>query len=308
MKNNNFISESIDEPFDILDIFRILIGGKWIIACATISVSIIAIIYSLSLPNIYQSKAILVPVNSSSSISGALQSYSSVASLVGVSLPSEDGESNSVQAIEKLGTLSFFKNDVLSAIFLPNLMAIKSWDHNSNKLFYDESAYNTSTNSWVRDFSYPKKQVPSAQEAFEVFKTHLSIGEDTNTGFISISIKHQSPYIAKNWTDLVISKINAYYRQKDKLEALKAIDYLKNQIAVTNISEIKQVMAELLQKETQKLTLMEANEYYVFEYIDPPVIMEKKSEPKRSLICIFGSFLGFMIGAILVLIRFYRSR
>ena len=308
MKNNNFISESIDEPFDILDIFRILIGGKWIIACATISVSIIAIIYSLSLPNIYQSKAILVPVNSSSSISGALQSYSSAASLVGVSLLSEYGDSNSVQAIEKLGSLSFFKNDVLSAIFLPNLMAIKSWDHNSNKLFYDESAYNTSTNSWVRDFSYPKKQVPSAQEAFEVFKTHLSIGEDTNTGFISISIKHQSPYIAKNWTDLVISKINAYYRQKDKLEALKAIDYLKNQIAVTNISEIKQVMAELLQKETQKLTLMEANEYYVFEYIDPPVIMEKKSEPKRSLICIFGSFLGFMIGAILVLIRFYRSR
>ena len=136
MKNNNFISESIDEPFDILDIFRILIGGKWIIACATISVSIIAIIYSLSLPNIYQSKAILVPVNSSSSISGALQSYSSVASLVGVSLPSEDGDSNSVQAIEKLGSLSFFKNDVLSAIFLPNLMAIKSWDHNSNKLIF----------------------------------------------------------------------------------------------------------------------------------------------------------------------------
>ena len=38
-------------------------------------VSIIAVIFSLSLPNIYQSKALLVPVNSSSGASGALGGY-----------------------------------------------------------------------------------------------------------------------------------------------------------------------------------------------------------------------------------------
>ena len=47
--------------------------------------------------------------------------------------------------------------------------------------------------------------------------------------------------------------------------------------------------AEELQEQIQKLTLIEANEFYVFEYIDPPAVMEKKSDPNRKLICIIGN-------------------
>ena len=44
---------------------------------------------------------------------------------------------------------------------------------------------------------------------------------------------------------------------------------------MTTLAEIKQVLAQLLQEETKKLTLIEANESYVFEYIDPPAVMNK---------------------------------
>jgi len=54
------------------------------------------------LPNIYESKALLVPVNSSNSISGALGGYSSLAGLAGISLPSGGDEGNSVKAIKRL--------------------------------------------------------------------------------------------------------------------------------------------------------------------------------------------------------------
>jgi LPS O-antigen subunit length determinant protein (WzzB/FepE family) len=74
---------------------------------------------------------------------------------------------------------------------------------------------------------------------------------------------------------------------------------------MTGLSEIKQVIAELLQEETKKLTLIEANQYYVFDYIDPPAVMEKKSEPKRALICIFSALLGGMLSLLFVLIRHY---
>ena len=63
--------------------------------------------------------------------------------------------------------------------------------------------------------------------------------------------------------------------------------------------------AALLFSKTKKLTLIEANKYYVFDYIDPPVVMEKKSEPNRSLICIFSALLGGMLGILLVLLRYY---
>jgi LPS O-antigen subunit length determinant protein (WzzB/FepE family) len=74
---------------------------------------------------------------------------------------------------------------------------------------------------------------------------------------------------------------------------------------MTNLSEIKQVIAQLLQQETQKLALIEANEAYVFDYIDPPAVMEEKIGPRRSIICIIGSILGAVLGILIVLIRHY---
>jgi uncharacterized protein involved in exopolysaccharide biosynthesis len=307
--NSNKHPNNFDDEIDLRELFYVLLKGKWIIVSVTAFVSIVGVIYSLSLPNIYTSKALLVPVNSSSGISGALRGYSGLAGLAGISLPSGGDEDNSAKAIQKISSLSFFENNVLSNIHLSDLMAVKSWNSKTNTLTFDESIFDTSSNTWIRDYSYPRQQIPSAQESFEVFKTkHLSLSEDKISGFITLSIKHQSPFVAKQWVELVVNEVNAFYRQKDKLESEKAVSYLNQQISMTGLSEIKQVLAQLLQEETKKLTLIEANQFYVFEYIDPPAVMEKKSEPKRAIICIFIALLGGMLSIFLVLIRHYAIK
>ena len=304
--HSNKHPNDFDDEIDLRELFYVLLEGKWIIVSLTAFVSIIGVIYSLLLPNIYESKAMLVPVNSSSGISGALGSYSGLAGLAGISLPSGGDEGNSAKAIQKISSLSFFENNILTNIHLPDLMAVKSWNSKTNTLTFDDSIYDTNSNTWIRDFSYPQQQIPSAQESFEVFKTeHLSLSEDKKSGFITLAIKHQSPFIAKQWVELVINEVNAFYRQKDKSESEKAVSYLNQQISITGLSEIKQVIAQLLQEETKKLTLIEANQYYVFDYIDPPAVMEKKSEPKRALICILSALLGGMLSILLVFIRHY---
>ena len=297
-----------DNEIDLGELFYALFEGKWIIVSLTAFISIIGVIYSLYLPNIYESKAVLVPVDSSSSISGALGNLSGLAGIAGISLPSGGDGGNHAKAIKKIGSLSFFENNLLPSIYLPELMAVKSWDSKTNTLAFDDSIYDQSTNTWVRDYSYPQQQVPSAQESFEVFKGHLSLSEDKQSGFITLSIKHQSPFIAKQWVELIVNEVNSFYRQKDKIESEKAVSYLNQQISITGFSEIKQVLAELLQEETKKLTLIEANKYYVFDYIDPPAVMEKKSEPKRALICILSTLLGGMLSILLVFIRHYAMK
>lgn len=303
--HSNKHPNDFDDEIDLLELFYALLEGKWIIVSLTAFVSIIGVIYSLSLPNIYQSNTMLVPVNSSSGISGALGSYSGLAGLAGISLPSGGDEGNSAKAIQKISSLSFFENNILPNIHLPDLMAVKSWNSKTNIVAFDENIYDTSSNTWIKDSSYPQQQIPSSQESYAVFKGHLSLSEDQKSGFITLSIKHQSPFVAKQWVELVVNEVNAFYRQKDKSESEKAVSYLNQQISMTGLSEIKQVLAQLLQEETKKLTLIEANQYYVFDYIDPPAVMEKKSEPKRALICILIALLGGMLSIVLVLIRHY---
>ena len=287
-KLNDFEGEA-----NLKDFFSILYLGKWLFIYITFLAAIIGVIYSLLIPNIYESKALLVPVNSSGGVSGALQNYSGLAGLAGISLASSNDEGNSAKAIQKIGSLSFFENNIITNINPLDLMAVKSWDQETNKLSYDEGVYR-------------KKNIPSTQQGFEKFTTkHLSLNEDKKSGFITLSIKHQSPFVAKLWAELVITEVNSFYRQKDKAESEKAVSYINQQISMTGFSEIKQVLAQLLQEETKKLILIEANESYVFDYIDPPAVMEKKSEPKRFFIVVLSTLLGIVLSTLLVLVRHY---
>ena len=305
----NKSSNDFDDEIDLRELFYVLLEGKWIIFSVTSFISIIVLVYSLLLPNIYEAKALLAPVNPSSGITGALGGYSGLAGIAGINLPAGGDEGNSAKAIEKIRSLSFFENNILPNIHLPDLMAVKSWNSKKNILNFDGSIYDTSSNTWVRDYSYPQQQIPSPQESFEVYTTsHLSLSEDKKSGFVSLSIKHQSPFVAKQWVELIVNEVNNFYRQKDKIESEKAVSYLNQQILLTSLSEIKEALAELMQEETKKLTLIEANQYYVFDYIDPPAVMEKKSEPKRALICILGALLGGMLSLFIVLIRHYAIK
>lgn len=295
MTNNNStgIPNYIDDEIDIRHLLKIVWKGKIQIITFTVLFSIAAVIYSLSLPNIYQSKALLSSVSEESS---ADLGGSSLAAIAGLNLSNNQG-SNTTKALEKIRTLSFFEDNILPNIFLPDLMAIKSWNPESNEMTYHEDKFSIKNNTW--------SEVPSSQKSYKVFMSKLEFIQNQNTGFVTISVKHQSPFIAKAWTELIVNQLNLFFRMKDKKEAEAAMSFLNSQISQTSYTEIKQVIAQLLQQKMKQLTLIEANEYYVFSYLDPPAVMEERLEPSRSSISILGALLGVMLGILSVIIRQY---
>ena len=291
--NNN---EEMGDEIDIKSLFKTIFNGKRLIIASTVLFSIIAVIYSLSLSNIYQSTALLSPVGEQSSSSQSLNNIGGLASLAGISISSASGF-NSTKAITKITTLSFFEENILPNIFLPDLMAVSTWDEESNSVIYNDSIYSVQTGKWSK--------IPHPQKSYEAFLNNLQVYEDYDTKFLTISYKHESPHIAKEWVELIVNQINDSFRAKDKLEAESAMNFLYAQMALTSYTEIKQVVAEVLKQKMQQLALIEANEFYVFSYLDQPAVARKKIEPSRSSICILGALFGFMLGVLIVLVRSY---
>jgi len=297
MKNNTYLNNS-DQPGDEINIkllFNTIFNGKLLISASTVLFSIIAVTYSLTLSNIYQSTALLSPVGEQSSSGQSMSNIGGLASLAGINISSTSG-GNSTKAITKITTLSFFKENILPNIFLPDLMAVRTWDEENNSVIYD-SSYNVQTGKW--------NEIPHPQKSFKAFKDRLQVSQDYDTKFLTISFKHESPHIAKEWTELVVNQINDSFRARDKLEAETAMNFLYAQMALTSYTEIKQVVAEILKQKMQQLALIEANEFYVFSYLDQPAVAKEKIEPSRSSISILGALFGFMLGVLIVLVRSY---
>jgi LPS O-antigen subunit length determinant protein (WzzB/FepE family) len=307
----NMNDESVvnyDDEIDLKDLLLGLWKRKIFIILTTFVFAISSVYYALSLSNIYSSKALLAPAEAEDSLTSKLGRVSSLASLAGVSLPTQAG-SKATEAIERIKSYDFFVNYFLPNINFEDLVASNGWNKKDNIILYNEKIYDKKNDKWLRKADYPLTSKPSNQEAYAVYRENLSISEDKKTSFVTISINHHSPYISKDWVNLIINKINDHMREIDKLVAENSISYLKETLESTKLSDIKKAISLLLQEQIQVLMLAESNKNYVFKPIASPIAPEKKSAPSRALICIVGTVLGFMLSVLSSLVlHFYNKK
>ena len=120
---------------------------------------------------------------------------------------------------------------------------------------------------------------------------------------VTFSVKSLSPLAAQQWGQWLVEDINEHMRQQDVAEAEARIDYLENKLTDTNIAGMQQVFYQLIESETRTVMLANAQREYVFKTIDPAVVPQEKSEPKRALIAILAIMLGGMLGIFIVFLR-----
>jgi LPS O-antigen subunit length determinant protein (WzzB/FepE family) len=285
--NTTSTSKNNDEEFKKL-LFNIWQKKLFIVTLTSIF-SLSSVIYSLTLPNFYTSKATLAPMESEDSISSRLGSLSSLASLSGIGIP-DSSNSKMQEAIARIKSYDFFVNYFLPNIKIENITSVKSWDESNNELIYNNSFYEG-------------KDQKSQQDAYASYNSMLQLTEYKSNGFISLSIEHKSPVLAKKWLDIIIYNINESMRQNDLETAQNAINYLNESVLSTNIQSIKDVISNLLESQMQVLMLANSDQYYVLKVLDSPIVPEKKSSPNRALICILGSLIGAIFSILIIVLR-----
>ena len=298
--------QSADDEIDLRELFNALWKGKWIIIVTTFFFAVGAVLYALSLPNIYKSDALLAPAESSNGggLSKMAGQLGGLAALAGVNLGA--GESSQTDlAVQVMKSRQFVEAFIKKHDLLVPLMAAKNWDLESNMLILDEELYNSKNSEWLREPDGLRGATPTAQEAFEVFsKEVLNISQDKESGLYTVSVKNYSPYLAQQWVNWLIEDINQVMRERTIAETSQNLAYLNAQLQKTAVTDMQSTFYRLIEEQTKSLMLAEVQEEFIFKVVDPAVVPELKDGPKRALICVLVTLLGGMLGVAIVLVRF----
>ena len=289
-----------DDEIDLLELIKVLWDEKIKIVAITAVAAFISVIYALNQPNIYQANALLAPAgDEGGGMSRFAGQFGGLASLAGVSLP-DDGVNKSELGLEVLKSRKFVREFVERHKITPQLMAVDYWDPKKRELKLNADVYDEKSKAWLG-----KDGPPSSQEIFQAYMASLILEEDPASEFVRLGFKHKSPDIAAKWTGLIVKDLNDAIRRKDMSEAESSIAYLRKQIETSSLTELRNLFYNLIQSQTETMMLANVREEYVFNTIDPAIVPEKKSEPKRALICILGTLLGGFFALIYVLGRHY---
>ncbi len=301
-ENSFGVAQSNFATIDIVAIFKFFWGRRINIIAITSLSAIISVIYALSLTNIYRAEAVLAPADTEQSGMGVSNQLGGAASLLGINVaPGADRTINSIALLQSREFLGRFitEHDVALSLFATN------WSNRLQTSVVDDSIFDETTGEWLT-----RNGPPTQLQAIRRFRTILEVsGPDRITGLITIAVRWQDPNLASQWVNQLISDLNREIRTRDVTEAENAIQYLRRQLDSTQLVDMQRVFYQLIESQTRISMLADVREEYVFQVIDPAVAPDQKFSPRRSIICIFGTMLGFLLSLGIVFFQdFYQRR
>tara|TARA_B110000008_G_scaffold279874_1_gene329249 strand:+ start:69 stop:950 length:882 start_codon:yes stop_codon:yes gene_type:complete len=291
------INKEIEEV-KLMDIISHFLQDIKFISGLTIIFSVLSIVYTLSLDNIYKSEVSLSPIEKSTSGS---KSVGGLLSLAGYDLGTDEAESIEVH-IEYLKSRDFNKYLMSLPDILPKLMASESFNSESKQIIYNEELYDPVSSSWKEG------KEPSFLIAHKKLKEDLEVTID-DSGIVRVSFQHISPVFAKYFLDVILNEFNIISSEKAQRKIERSLDYLYKKYDEIKTNSVKTSIGNLIEEQLKNQMMIKSREYHVFDIIDPPHLPEEKSAPNRTQTVIFITLLGFFIASFISLIRlFLRSK
>ena len=293
------MSKDINSQFDysIYNLIRFLWGRRaWIIAIS-LSLTLLAALWSLSVANTYKSETVLSPTEEAvgaglNNIAGQL---GGLASLAGLSVGGETTDQVTV-ALEIIKSRQFIAGFVKKLNIKAELFAVESWDRESDTLSFNPDIYDPASKSWTREPLNGRPSEPTDLEVHERFLELLEVERDAKTGMVKVAVEFYSPALSKFWLESLVAQVNREMRLRELETTRENIEYLEEQITKINDVEMRTVFFQLIQEQTKNLMLAEVRTDFVFSTIDPAFVPELKYAPKRALICLLVAFLsGFLV-------------
>jgi len=275
---------SADDVLQWREAWDVLWGERWFIARATAYGTILAAAISLLMTPVYRVEAVLDPVAQSqlggiaSSLAGK---FGDLAGLAGV---------NPASGEQTQGSIAMLRSRALAEAFIRErgLMPVlfsRDWDEQK------------------KEWSDPADP-PTMGDAYEKFDEQIrEVKEDRKSGMVKLIIEWEDPRLAAQWANELVKRVN----KKRQIEAIRmaesSIRLLNDELRRATTVEMQQAIYRLIESQTKSVVMAKSTEEYAFTTIDPAVPPDRKIRPKRWLIAAFGMFVGFVVAALIVLMR-----
>lgn len=295
------VNEGASHEIDLRDLFILIWRRKWLVGVIALTFAILALGIALYLPDLYRSETKLSPVNQTAGGDAAgLGGLAAFGSLVGVNVGS--GEVAQVDlALAILRSRKFINDFVERRKLVVPLMAASGWNNETGKLLLEMDVYDSTKGVWL-NLKNSQNSEPTEAEIYEKFKEILDVDRDGETGIVTVSVTYYSPEIAQRWLNYLIHDLNVTMRRDKMLKMDKALAFLERRIRENEIIAMNAPMQALYVSQLRERMLIDAQDEYALETVDPANLPSLKYSPNRKLIVIVGAFFGVLVGILIAII------
>ncbi len=267
-----------------------------------------SVIYSLTVQPLYQSSATLQIISSSNSSGGGSSTKTSgLGGAASIFLGSGGASQDYVLAMKTIYSRDFFKHIISFDGILAQLVAYESYNSKTKKLVFDSQVFDHDTKEWLVFFDPSDGDDLSYLKAYRTYKSLLTASwEKDESEFLNLTMLHASPYFAKEFLNLVIQELNLLVRKRKYEEATKSLKYLNQQLNETRISEVRNSINQLIKSQLNTQMMTEVRKDYLLTPLDQPYIPDERYSPRRTLITISGTIIGFIIALVFSVVYRYN--
>lgn len=273
----------LDAGVDLMVYLLALLRAKFFIVCMAAIFGLTAVIYSYSLPEMYETyvRSDLVDIEDPGGVSPDNRRASEVLTLVEHGFVLGTAKDNYLDV-----TLAKMRSRQFSLMFIEK--------HGVFKAFFPEQ-WDETSQSWAPGFT------PDRGSSYTLFNIAVRfIDHNPENDIISVRMRWSDPVLARDWANAYVDEFNQFMREQALQEVDKKRAFLEQELKRTSVVDIRQSIFRLIEAQTAVAMLASAKEEYVLEVIDPALLPFERYSPGRKTYLVLGTFVGGMLAIALV--------
>lgn len=269
------------------ELWALVTAARWFVVGVTLGFACIATAYVLLAKSWYRAEVVLIPVsmNAKQGLAGQLGQFSGLASLAGITL---GGDTERAEALAVLQSRELTRSFIEEFNLLPVLFASK-WDARHGK--------------WRADDPEDWPDIRDGIRYFERGVRHIQ--DDKKAGVVTLSVEWKDARMAADWANALAERANDRMRQRALRDAQTNVDYLRSELAATNVVTLQSSISRLLEHEMEKLMLARGSTEFAFRLVDRATPPKWRSWPKRAQTVLLSIVLGMIVSVAAVIVRHF---